>query len=450
MEIRNYTLPGPIAKTVLDTQAKYLSPSISTPMPLVWESAADCMVTDVDGNTFIDFSSGVLVTNTGHCHPKVVKAIQEQAGRLLNCYDSAHPLRSAFVEKLAALMPEDLKCALVLSSGSEAIDAAVKIARAATGKHEVIAFDGAFHGRTYMAMSAGGLIGSKRGFGPLVPGILRAPFPDYYRANPGDTEEDIDARCLTALERLLTAQSTGSIAALITESYQGGGGSLVPSLRFMRALRDFCTRNGILFIMDEVQSSFGRTGKMFAFEHFGVVPDIVVLGKGIASGLPTAAVVARQPIMSGLKPGSLSSTYGGNPLCCAAALASIEVIEEERLADNAAKIGTLMMDRLSALKSRHRAVGDVRGLGLALAVEFVKDQDSKEPNPEMTRDFALELLHSGLSVMAPIGRHGNVLRIAPPLSITEELANEGLDIIEAALQRFGASSRPRGGRKASQ
>lgn len=438
MEIRNYTLPGPKAKAVLDSQAKYLSPSISTPMPLVWESAQDCMVTDVDGNTFIDFSSGVLVANTGHCHPKVVRAIQEQAGQLLNCYDLAHPLRSAFVEKLASLMPEDLKCALVLSSGSEAIDAAVKIARAATGRHEIIAFDGAFHGRTYMAMSAGGLIGAKRGFGPLVPGILRAPFPDYYRLAPDDTEADIDSRCLEALERLLVSQSTGSIAALITESYQGGGGSLVPSARFMRGLRDFCTRHGILFIMDEVQSSFGRTGKMFAFEHFGIVPDIVVLGKGIASGLPTAAIVARQPIMSGLLRGSLSSTYGGNPLCCAAALASIEVIEEEHLVENAAKIGKLMIRRLNELKLRNHMVGDVRGLGLALAVEFVKDQDSKEPNPEMARDFVLDLLHRGLSVMAPIGRNGNVLRIAPPLTISEELANEGLDIIESALQRFGA------------
>lgn len=433
---KNYDLPGPKAKAVLEKQAKYLSPSISTPMPLVWESAKDCLVTDVDGHVFIDFTSGVLVTNTGHCHPKIVSAIQEQAGKLINCYDSAHPLRSEFVEKLASLMPEDLKCALVLSSGSEAIDAALKIARAATGRQEIIAFDGAFHGRTFGAMSVGGMIGSKRGFGPLVPGVLRAPFPDYFRCLPNETPEDVDARCLEALERLMMSQSTGSVAALITESYQGGGGSLVPSARFMQALRAFCSRHDILMIMDEVQSSFARTGKLFAFEHFGIVPDILVLGKGIASGLPTAAVVARTPIMAELKPGSLSSTYGANPLSCAAGIASIEVIQEERLAENAAGIGELMVARLRALQDRHRTVGDVRGMGLALAVELVTDRETREPNPAMAQEFVRRALRSGLSVMAPIGRHGNVLRIAPPLTITKELANAGLDIIEATLQRF--------------
>lgn len=436
MTIHNYDLPGPKARAVLATQAEFLSPSISTPMPLVWERAEDCTVYDVDGNAFIDFSSGVLVANAGHCHPRVVKAVQEQAGLLLNCYDSAHPLRSQFVERLASLMPEDLKIALLLSSGSEGIDAALKIARVATGKHEIIGFDGGFHGRTYGAMSAGGLSGAKKGFGPFVPGILRAPFPDYYRTFPGDTPETIDARCLEALERLLLTQSTGSVAALITETYQGGGGSLVPSVNFMKCLREFCTRHGILFILDEVQASFGRTGKMFAFEHFGVVPDIVVVGKGIASGLPVAAVIARRPIMKGLKPGSLSSTYGGNPLACAAGLASIDAIVEEKLADNAASVGSAMVRRLNTLKERHRFLGDVRGMGLSLAMEFVKDKTTKEPHPEMAKTLVEKLLRAGLCVMAPIGRNGNVLRIAPPLTITHEVADQGVDIIEATLQTF--------------
>jgi 4-aminobutyrate aminotransferase len=434
--LRNYELPGPNARRVLETQAKYLSPSISTPMPLVWDHAEDCIVTDVDGNEFIDFTSGVLVTNTGHCHPKIVKAVQEQAARLMNCYDSAHPGRSDFVEKLASLMPEDLKCALVLSSGSEAIDAALKIARVATGKHEIVAFDGAFHGRTFMAMSVGGIAGSKIGFGPLVPGILRAPFPDYYRTLPGDSEDLVDRRCLEALERVLLTQSTGNVAAVITESYQGGGGSLVPSKRFMQGLRDFCSRHGLLLILDEVQSSFGRTGRLFAFEHFDIVPDILVLGKGIASGLPAAAVVARLPIMTGLKPGSLSSTYGGNPLSCAAGVASIDVILEDRLPDRAAKLGALAMGRLKEMMERHRFIGDVRGMGLAIGVEFVKDKESKDPHPDMTRDLVHQALRGGLSVMAPIGRHANVLRIAPPLTISETLLQEGFDVLEATLQRF--------------
>ena len=436
MPLKNYELPGPKARMILETQAEYLSPSISTPLPLVWDRAEDCTVFDVDGNEFIDFSSGVLVTNTGHSHPKVVKAIQDQAAKLINCYDSAHPLRSQFVERLAGLMPEDLKTVLLMSSGSEAIDAAVKIARVVTGKHEVIGFDGAFHGRTYMAMSVGGLAGTKRGFGPLVPGILRAPFPDYYRAPNGETPDQVDERCLEALERVLLTQSSGSVAALVTEPYQGGGGSLVPSKRFLQGVRDFCTRHGILFILDEVQSSFGRTGRLFAFEHYDIVPDIVVLGKGIASGIPAAAIVARRSIASGLKPNSLSSTYGGNPLACAAGLASIEVIVGDELPARAAATGAMMTDRLNAMKERHRFVGDVRGLGLVLAVEFVKSKESKEPDPVLARQFAEKLLTAGLSVMAPIGRGGNVLRISPPLTITQAAANDGLDIIEATLQRF--------------
>jgi 4-aminobutyrate aminotransferase/(S)-3-amino-2-methylpropionate transaminase len=431
--MNKYQIPGPKGAAILEVQERYLSPSISTPMPLVWGSAKDCIVTDVDGNRYIDFTSGVLVANTGHCHPRVVSAIRDQAEILLNCYDSAHPLRSQFVERLASLMPEDLTRILILSSGSEAIDAALKVARVATGKHEIIAFDNAFHGRTFGGMSIGGMASSKAGFGPLVPGILRAPFPDYYRME--GTVEEIDRACLDVLENVIKTQSTGNVAALITEAYQGGAGSLVPSTFFIQGLRDFCDRHQILMIFDEVQASFGRTGRMFAFENFGVVPDIVVLGKGIASGVPTAAIAARRSIMDGLKRGSLSSTYGGNPLSCAAGIASIDVILEEGLAKRAETVGDLMKKRLNEMKIKHRFVGDVRGMGLALAVEFVKDKKTKEPHPEFTRDFTRRLLESGLSAMAPIGRYGNVLRIAPPLTITDKLALDGLDIIEHVLQQ---------------
>lgn len=436
MPLKNYSLPGPEAERILAQQARHLSPSISTPFPLVWDRATDSTVTDVDGNEFIDFSSGVLVTNTGHCHPKVVEAVQKQAAKLINCYDSAHPLRAEFCERLAGLMPEDLKTVLLLSSGSEAVDAAIKIARVTTGKHEIIAFENAFHGRTYMAMSVGGMAGPKRGFGPMVPGILRAPFPDYFRAPDGESREETDARALAGLEATLNSQSAGSIAALITEPYQGGAGSIVPSIGYMNALRAFCDRHEILFVLDEVQSSFGRTGRMFAFDYYDFVPDIVVLGKGIASGLPAAAVIARDRIMKQLKPSSLSSTYGGNPLSCAAGLASIDVIEAEGLVERADRIGNRMMERLGVMRDRHRKAGDVRGMGLALALEFVKDKDQKEPDADTARAFALDLLSAGVSVMAPIGPHRNVIRIAPPLTISDELADEGIDIMEAVLQRF--------------
>lgn len=436
MQSKYYELPGPNAQRVLERQGKHLSPSITTPLPLVWESAADSIVTDVDGNEYIDFSSGVLVTNTGHCHPKVVAAIQEQAAKLINCYDSAHPLRSAFCERLAGLMPDDLKTVLLLSSGSEAIDAALKVARVVTGKSEIIAFDNAFHGRTYMAMSVGGMAGPKTGFGPMVPGILRAPFPDYFRAAEGETADETDARCLDTLDHVLRTQSTGDVAALITEPYQGGAGSFVPSRRFVQGLRAFCDRHGILMIFDEVQSSFGRTGHMFAFEHYGIVPDIVVLGKGIASGVPTAAVIARDAIMHKLVPNSLSSTYGGNPLSCAAGLATIDVIEEEGLVARAGAVGSHMLSRMNVMKDRHRKVGDVRGIGLALAMEFVKDEQTKEPDRQTASDYTLQLLSMGVAVMAPIGPYKNVIRIAPPLTIADELADQGLDAMEAALQRI--------------
>jgi 4-aminobutyrate aminotransferase len=435
VQLKNYVLPGPKAKAILETQAKYLSTSMAAPLPIVWDRAEDCTVIDVDGNEFIDFTSGVLVTNTGHCHPTVVKAIQTQAARLINCYDSAHPLRSEFAAKLAALMPEDLKSIFLLSSGSEAIDTAIKLGRVATGKHEVIAFEGAFHGRTFGAMSVNGLLGSKSGFGPLLPGILRSPFPDYYRSN-GETPDQVDQRILTALESVLATQSSGSVGSLIMEPYQGASGSIVPSDGFVREVRAFCDRHGIVLIFDEVQSSFGRTGKLFAFEHFSVIPDIVVLGKGIASGIPAAAVIARTSIAAKVKPHSLSSTYGGNPISCAAGIASIEVVLREQLPDRAAKTGQQMKARLEILKDRHRMLGDVRGMGLALALEFVSDKQTKEPNSKLAREFAQQLLRSGVAVMAPIGPNGNILRVSPPLTISEKAVNDGLDIVEALLQRF--------------
>lgn len=438
--MKKYSLPGRKAKEILDRQAKYLSPSITAPTSLVWERAEDCVVTDIDGNTFIDFSSGVLVTNTGHCHPRVVEAVQEAAGSLINCYDAAHPLRADLVEKLSSLMPEDLKRVLLLSTGSEAVEAAIKVARSYSGRFEIISFQGAFHGRTYMAMSVAGLAGVKRGFGPLVPGVLHAPFPYYYRRLPGETEEDVDARCLAAVERLIETESAGSIAALITEPYQGAAGSLVPSKSFIQSLRRLCDDNDILFIFDEVQSSFGRTGSLFAFEHYDIVPDIITLAKGIASGVPTSAVIGRSPIMETLKPGSLSSTFGGNPISCAAALASIEVILDEDLSLNSAKIGDLMLSRLEQMKEEFELIGDVRGSGLAIAVELVRDRKTKEPAPEEARELVDRLIERGLALIPPIGLFGNVIRISPPLTIPEELATEGLDILEAVLRETQSST----------
>lgn len=425
--------PGPKARAVLEKQARYLAPSVSKPLPLVWDHAEDCVVWDVDGNSFIDFCSGVLVLNTGHSHPKVVQALREQVGRLINCYDSPHPLRSEFAERIARLMPEDLHRVLFLSSGSEAIDAAIKIARAYTGRYELLSFFGAFHGRTYLPMSVGGKRAIKASFGPFVPGTLHAPFPYCYRCPFTATYPACELTCFDFIQRVLESCSADSLACAITEPYQGASGGIFPPPEWIRRLRELCTSMHMLLIFDEVQSAFGRTGTMFAFEHYGIVPDIVCLAKGLASGVPASAVVARNRIMETLKPGSISSTYGGNPLVCAAGLASIEVIQEENLAQNAGRIGTLMMTRLRDIQKKYPIIGDVRGMGLALGIELVRDPQTKEPAPAETEAVIEHAIRRGLALIPPIGFYGNVIRFAPPLTITEETALTGLDIFEGAL-----------------
>lgn len=427
------TPPGPKAQAVLAKQARYLSPSVSEPLPLVWDHAEDCTVWDVDGNSFIDFCSGVLVLNTGHSHPKVVKALQEQVGKLINCYDSPHPLRSDFAEALANLMPEDLHRVLFMSSGSEAIDAAIKLARHYTHRYEILSFYGAFHGRTYLPMSVGGKRSIKSSFGPFVPGMLHAPFPYCYRCPINKSPDSCEIACFDFIERVLESTSAGSLAAVITEPYQGASGGIFPPKEWMQRVRELARSLDALFIFDEVQSCFGRTGMMFAFEQYDIVPDIVCLAKGLASGVPASAVVARNHIMESLSPGSISSTYGGNPLVCAAGLASIEVIQEEKLADNAARIGSMMMERLNEIQQKYPIIGDVRGMGLAQGIELVRDRKTKEPAAAETKALIEESIRRGLALIPPIGFHSNVIRFAPPLTVTEQLANRGMDIFESAL-----------------
>lgn len=429
-------LPGPKAKEYLALSAQYEPHSMSEQVPCVWARAEGATVTDVDGNTFIDFSSGVLVMNVGHCHPQHVAAIQEQAALVLNAYDFVTPPRVELAKKLVDLTPPNLDKAIILTTGTETIEAAVKMARRFTGKPEIISFYGGFHGRTYMSMSVGGKRGVKKGFGPMVPGVIHAPFPDYYRPPvEGMTEEQVDRYCLEQLDLLLDTVSTGEVGAVLTETYQGAAGSRVPSKRFMQGLQAWCAAHDALLIIDEVQASFGRTGKMFGFEHFDIAPHLLCLGKGISCGVPCAAVVGESRIMDALEPGSISSTNGGNPLSCRAALASIRLIEEERLAENAARVGDAMMQRCKRMQERSPILGDVRGMGLALGLEFVKDKKTKEPAPDLTRRVVDACYRRGLLLIAPIGFHGNVIRIAPPLMISDELAQIGLDIFEEVLTK---------------
>ncbi|MCS7253870.1 MAG: aspartate aminotransferase family protein [Armatimonadota bacterium] len=431
-------LPGPKSRQYLELSRRYESRSLSDQVPVVWERAEGAVVEDVDGNRFIDFTSGVLVMNVGHCHPKHVAAIREQAGKLLNCYDFANVPRIMLSKKLVELTPPNLDRAFILTTGSEAIEAAIKIARRYTGRHEIISFHGAFHGRTYACMSVGGKMGVKRRFGPMLPGIHFAPFCYCYRCVFDKTYPQCNCYCLSYLDWLVETETTGDVAAVIVETYQGAAGSIIPPVEWMQRLEAWCRERDVLLIVDEVQASFGRTGKMFCFEHYGITPNLLCLGKGISCGVPCSAVVGESRIMDILEPGSMSSTNGGNPLSCAAALASIEIVEREGLCENAAKVGSKMLEQLKEVEKEHEIVGEARGIGLAIAVEIVKDKTSKEPAPDLTKLIIRRAFEKGLLLIAPIGLFGNVIRIAPPLVITWELAERGLKILADAIAEVEA------------
>ncbi len=427
-------LPGPRAREFLEKSKQYEPRSMSDQVPLVWKRAKGVVIEDVDGNHFLDFSSGVLVTNIGHSHPDYVAAVQQQAGELLNCYDFVSPHRANLVQKLVEITPPHLDKGIILTTGAEVTEAAIKMARRAHSGYEIFAFHGAFHGRTYGAMSVGGSMGPKKGFGPLLTGVIHAPFCYCYRCAFDKHYPDCNFYCLDHLDYVVARESTGELCALITEPYQGGAGSIVPPPGYMERLQQWVREQGMYFILDEVQSSFGRTGAMFAFEHYDIEPDLVCLGKGLGSGVPCSAVLGRSEIMSVLQPGELGSTNGGNPLSARAALAAIEIIEREGLVQNSARVGAVMMTRLQQMVEDLEQFGDVRGQGLVLGIEIVEDKKSKTPAKELTRRIVHEAYRRGLCLIAPIGMYGNVIRVAPPLVITEAQAQEGLDILEAAAR----------------
>lgn len=436
--------PGPKAQAIIEKENNYIPVSARSSTPIVWKEAYGATIIDVDGNEYIDFTSGILVSNVGHSHPRVVAAVQEQAGKFLNSYDSSHELRANLVEKIASLFPEDLNRVLLLSTGSEAIEAAIKFARASTGRNEIISFHGSFHGRTHLTMSLGGIKKVKSGYGPQASNIIHVPFPYPYRCSFPQPHDHCHEHTLNHMEQILYTASSGDVAAVIMESYLGSGGCVVPSVEFVRGVREFCDRHDILFIMDEVQAGFGRTGKMFGFEHYGIVPDLVCLAKGISSGVPTSAVVGRDSIMDQLPPGTMTSTYGGNPLSCAAAIATIDVILEERLPERSARLGKQMANRFRDLEKKYPIIGEARSIGLVSGIEIVQSSESREPAPSVARAIAMQAINLGLAVIAPTGLHGNVLRLMPPLVIDEQALDAGLDILDEAIsmvcKRFNLTS----------
>jgi len=428
--------PGPKAQAILAQAHRYEPHSMSEQVPVVWKKADGVYVEDVDGNVFLDFTSGVLVVNAGHSHPRIVEAIRDQSSQVINCYDFANEYRSSLAKKLVEITPANLDKAFLLSTGGEATEAAMKMARRYTGKQTILSFTGAFHGRTYGAMSAGGKHSgaSTKGFGPFLPMVSHAYFPYCYRCLFGKEYPGCRCACLQSLDMVLETQTEGNVACVITETYQGGAGSILPPREWMLGLEAWCKDHDALLIIDEVQASFGRTGKLFGFEHHGIQPHLLCLGKGISSSVPLSAVVGESRIMDCLEPGTLSSTHGGNPLCARAGLANIDVILEEKLPQNAASMGEILASGFQSMKNELEILGDVRGQGLVWGLEIVKDKTSKEPNPGAAKSVVHAACRKGLLMIAPIGMYGNVLRIAPPLVIDRERIEQGLDLLRDAFR----------------
>jgi len=427
-------LPGPKSKELLEKWHKYEADVVGFQAPVVWQSAKGCVVEDVDGNTYIDWTSGVLVTNVGHCHPYLVDAANRASGKLLNNYECANEYRIEAAERLVKALPEHLDKCFFLTTGSEAIEAAIRLMKRKSGNFEIISFEGGFHGRTTSSASVGGLPGPKRQYGPTMPGIIRVPFPNPYRDALGFCDGYPEfKKFFDYLEYTISANSTGSLAGIITEPYQGAGGFIFPPTGWLKKIEQWAHDRGLLFILDEVQSSYGRTGRMWAMEHEDVKPDVVVMGKGIGSGVPVSAVAATSEVFSCLNKGEMSSTLGGNPVASAGVIAVLDIFESEKLVENSAQIGQYMLNKLKAIAQDCDYLGDVRGMGLVMGMEFVKDKQTKEPAPELIKPIMTECANNGLLV-GSVGMYGNVIRVAPPLVITKQEVDESIGIMEKVLK----------------
>jgi 4-aminobutyrate aminotransferase len=419
-------LPGPKAREVLERDERTTSPSLPRAYPFVPARGAGSVVEDVDGNVFLDVNAGIAVTSTGHCHPAVVEAIQRQAAELIHysASDFYLPVYSELTERLAAIAPMSGARSFLTNSGTEAVEAGIKLARWSTGRQYVIAFYGSFHGRTYGSVSLTASKATYRaGFGPLLPGVLHAyygdgrdmPVPPGPDAEGFPTLDHIEG---FLMKKIVTPQE---VAAIVVEPVMGEGGYIVPPDGWLQALRELCDRHGILLICDEVQSGMGRTGKMWAVEHFGVEPDILLSGKGIASGMPLGAMIAKDSVMTWTK-GTHGSTYGGNPVSCAAAIATLDVIEQEGLLENAAKVGDLVMNGLRDVQSRHDAIREVRGLGLMIGIEL--------PDHETQAAVERGAFERGLLML---GCGEASIRMSPALVFREDQARVALELFEEVV-----------------
>ena len=426
--------PGPKARAVVDRDAEWTSTCYIKEYPLVISRGQGVMVEDVDGNRFLDFMAGIAVSSTGYGHPRVVAAVKDAADRFLHICggDFYYESMAALCERLAKVAPGRAKKRVFLTnSGTEAVEAAIKLARHATRRTAIIAFRGAFHGRTTGAVS---LTSSKArqhaGFGPLLPDVHHVPFAYRYRCQFCADEPACNRGCIDVIEKELFTRHLDpkDVAAIFVEPIQGEGGYVVPPAGYLPALRELCDRHGILLVADEVQCGVGRTGKMFACEHEGVEPDILLTAKGLGSGMPIGAMISKESVTT-WESGSHGSTFGGNPVCCAAALATLDLVEGGLMA-NAARMGERLLARAAGLKEKHPCIGDVRGRGLMVGIEFVKDRATREPAGELVHDLVQRAFRQGLLLL---GAGKSTLRLAPPLVVDQHDVDTAMDMIDACL-----------------
>ncbi|MHA6804347.1 4-aminobutyrate--2-oxoglutarate transaminase [Salinifilum ghardaiensis] len=428
-------VPGPRSRELQQRRSAAVAGGVSSILPVYVEDAEDGLLHDVDGNTLIDLGSGIAVTNVGSAAPEVVESVQQQAAAFTHTCFMVTPYENyvRVCEELAAVTPgEHDKRSALFNSGAEAVENAVKIARQATGRQAVVAFDHAYHGRTNLTMAlTAKSVPYKHGFGPFAPEVHRVPMS--YPARDGRDGAEIAAECL---DRVNTQLGADEVAAVLIEPIQGEGGFIEPAPGFLPAIAQWCRDNGALFIADEIQTGFCRTGSWFACEHEDVVPDLITTAKGIAGGMPLAAVTGRAEVMDASPASSLGGTYGGNPVACAGALGAIETMRQRDLAGAARSIGELAGQRLRSLAADTEAVFDVRGRGAMIGIEFVRP-GTTQPNPELTKRIAATCHEQGVVVLT-CGTYGNVIRLLPPLVIPEELLSEGLDVLEKAVREHTA------------
>jgi 4-aminobutyrate aminotransferase len=423
--------------TLLEKDRELMSPAFSRSSDLVVDTAEGVWLHTLDGRSVMDFTCGIGVTNLGHRHPAVVRAVHEQVDRLWHVSGTAHhPQLVAAAEALVGVAPAGLTSVFFNNSGAEAVEAALKLARRATGRSEIIAFLGAFHGRTYGAVT---LTASKAKYrtqmGPFLPGVHHVRYPYCFRTCSHGPAEPCPIAAGTDLDLLFkTLVPPESVAAIVVEPILGEGGYVVPPDAFLPRLREICDAHGILLIADEVQTGFGRSGRMFAVEHSGVVPDIMCVAKGLGNGLPIGGIVAKASVMSKWHPGEHGTTYGGNPVACAAAVAVIETLRAERLPERAAALGERVLERARSWRARHPRLADVRGRGLMIGLEFM---EGGRPAPELTQRIIQAAVDGGLLLLS-CGIDDNVIRLIPPLTISEEELGKGLDVLEASLAAAGA------------